>query len=85
MIAIDEIYNLIHSLLTIKEDSPSTTIFYSHFFRKCRDKGLFDKIVQHIWHIAQSNLGVKNMQDLFERVVPLNFEDEGVRRMFFDL
>ncbi|HZC50274.1 MAG TPA: hypothetical protein VE244_14575 [Nitrososphaeraceae archaeon] len=82
----NEIFHLLDSVLfKIKEDSPSTTIFYSHFFRKCRDRGVFDKLIQHIWYIAHTNLGITNMQDLFERVVDLGFEDEDIRRMFFDL
>ncbi|MCC2647387.1 MAG: hypothetical protein K0R16_190 [Nitrososphaeraceae archaeon] len=82
----DEIFHLLDSVFfKIKEDSPSATIFYSHFFRKCRDRGVFDKLIQHIWHIAHTNLGITNMQDLFERVVDLGFEDEDIRQMFFDL
>jgi hypothetical protein len=85
MSAIDEIYKIIQLLLTINEDSPSAIIFYSYFFRKCRDRGVFDKLVQHIWHIAHANLDITNMQDLFERVADLGFEDQDIRRMFFDL
>jgi hypothetical protein len=82
----NEVFNLLDSVFfKIKDDSPSATIFYSHFFRKCRDRGLFDKLVQHIWYIAHMNLGIKNMQDLFQRVVDLGFEDENMRRNFFNL
>lgn len=82
----NEIFHLLDSVFfKIKEDSSSATFFYSHFFRKCRDRGVFDKLVQHIWHISHANLGITNMQDLFECVVDLSFEDEDLRRKFFDL
>lgn len=82
----NEIFHLLDSVFfKIKEDSSSSIIFYSNFFRKCRDRGVFDKLVQHIWYIAHANLGITNMQDLFERVADLGFEDQDIRRMFFDL
>ena len=84
-IAIDEVYNLIHSLLTIKEDSPSTTIFYYHFFRNCWEKRVFDKLIQRILNIADSNRAIKNIRELFECLVDLGFKDEKTRKDFWNI
>ena len=44
-----EIFNLFDfTFFKTEENSASTAIFYSHFFRKCKEKGIFDILVTHI-------------------------------------
>jgi hypothetical protein len=81
----NEIFNLIDSLLTVKEDSSSATSFYSQFFRKCKEKGAFGEIVQHIIDVLHSKHIINSMQELFEHVADLGFKDEKIRRDFMDL
>ena len=61
------------------------TIFYSHFFKRCRDKGVFNKLIEHIVDVAYSNLGIRNMRELFDHVVHLDFKEGKTRRYFLDL
>jgi hypothetical protein len=82
----NELFCLLDSVFfKVEQNSSCATIFYSHFIKKCRDKGVFNKLIEHIVNIAHSNLRIKNMQDLFARVADLGFEDEDIGRMFFDL
>jgi hypothetical protein len=82
----NQIFSLLDTtFFKIGEDSSSTIVFYSHFFKKCRDKGVFDVLVQHISDVAHSNSDAKDMRELFKRVVGLGLKDERLRKDFMDL
>ena len=82
----NELFYLLDSVFfKVQENSSSATIFYSHFFKRCRDKGVFNKLIEHIVDIAHSNLGLRNMSDLFYHVVHLDFKEGETRRYFLDL
>jgi hypothetical protein len=82
----DEIFCLLDSIFfKVEENSLSATIFYSHFIKKCRDKGIFNKLIEHIVDVAHSNHDIKNMRDLFEHVMDLDFKERETRRYFLDL
>src|SRR5215212_3224518 len=82
----NELFYLLDSVFfKVQENSSSATIFYSHFFKRCRDKGVFNKLIEHIVDIAHSNLGIRNMSDLFDHVVHLDFKEAETRRYFLDL
>jgi hypothetical protein len=73
----DEIYNLFEIIYRIKEDSPSTTIFYAHLFKKCKEKGHFGHIVSFFRKVVNSNIPLKNMFDLFNEALFLIFNYPG--------
>lgn len=79
------LYLLDSVFFKVQQNSSSAIIFYSHFIKKCRDKGVFNKLIEYIVDIAHSNLGIKNMRDLFEHVVDLGFKEGETRRYFLDL
>jgi hypothetical protein len=82
----NELFCLLDSVFfKVEQNSSSATIFYSHFIKKCKDKGLFSKLIEHIVDVAHSNHGVKNMRDLFEHVMDLDFKEGETRRYFLDL
>jgi hypothetical protein len=82
----NEIYNIIDSTFKIEEGSSSITIFYSYFFRKCWEKRVFDKLIQHILDIAHSKShAINNIHELFEHLVDLGFKDEKTRKDFWNI
>jgi hypothetical protein len=82
----NEIYNIVDSSFKIEEDSSSYTIFYSHFFIKCWQKRVFDKLIQHILDIAHSKShAINNIRELFEHLVDLGFKDEKTRKDFWNI
>jgi hypothetical protein len=42
----NEIYDLISIIFMVDENSPSSTVFYSKFFKKCNDRQVFGDIVK---------------------------------------
>ena len=85
-IASNELFYLLDSVyFKVQQNSSSATIFYSHFFKRCRDKGVFNKLIEHIVDIAHSNLGIRKMSDLFYHVVHLDFKEGETRRYFLNL
>ena len=82
----DLIFNLLDSFfLKIRADSSSTAVFYSLFFRKCKEKGVFDVLVRHIVDVAHNIHNLTDMQTLFEHVVDLGIRDKRGRKDFIFL
>lgn len=79
------IYDILESLL-MKRDSPSyTNIFFSFFLRKCKDKGLFRKLIQQLQNILNTDDNIIRIQDLLVYILKLNYPDASIRMKFFDL
>jgi hypothetical protein len=83
----DKIFQFIDSHLKINDDSPSSIIFYSQLFRKCRERAVFDKLVDHIIDILHSKNynRIKNIQELFTYTVDLGFGDKHTKGKFMTL
>jgi hypothetical protein len=64
-----DIYEVLDLAFRIKEDSSSAVIFYSGLFQNCKDKGIFDKLVERIHYITNSNSNIINAADLLQRAV----------------
>jgi hypothetical protein len=73
----NEIYDWFQIIYRIKEESPSTTIFYAHLFKKCKEKGHFGYIVSLFRKVVNSNMPLKNMFDLFNEPLFLIFNYPG--------
>ena len=87
---LQSVYNKIFSLLDsaflgIEEETRSTVIFYSQFFRKCREKRAFDSLVKHIANTAHSNSPLDDMRRLFERAMDFALTDKGAREKLMRL
>jgi hypothetical protein len=73
----NEMYDWFQIIYRIKEDSPSTIIFYAHLFKKCKEKGQFEFIVTLFRKVINSNILLKNMFDLFNEALLLIFNYPG--------
>ena len=47
-------YCLVNLVFKINENSLASNIFYSNMFKKCKDKGVFDKFVDCVHHIINN-------------------------------
>jgi hypothetical protein len=81
----NEIFNLLCLIFPIKEDSPASAVFYSKFFRKCKDKEVFRKIVNLIGKVLSGGAPIVSIIDLFRHVLQLDFEDRESRDYFNNL
>ena len=62
----NEIFNILCTIFPAKEGSTSTTVFYSNFFKKCKENGVFEYIVVLFRDIvAHITSPVPEMEDLF--------------------
>jgi predicted lactoylglutathione lyase len=59
----------------ITKDSASSVVFYSHFFRKCKEKKMFDILVSHIAQVAHSAHRLNDMRALVEHAMDLGLHD----------
>jgi len=76
----DEIYNLFSTIFRIEEDSTSTTIFYSKFFERCKEKQVFEYIVMLLRDtLAHGTKNIPEVEDLFRRVFIFGFKDKELR------
>jgi hypothetical protein len=64
-----DIYEVLDQAFKIKEDSSSAVIFYSTLFQNCKDKGIFDKLVERTYYITNSNSNIISATDLMRRSV----------------
>jgi hypothetical protein len=65
---------LVNSVFKVKENSVASNIFYSNLLKKCKDKGVFDKFVDHVHHIINNTHdGITSVLNLFGRVVSFAF------------
>lgn len=79
------IYDILESIL-IRRESPSyINIFYFSFIRKCKDQGLFRKLIQQLQHILNTDDNIMNIQVLLFYTANLNYPDIVTRREFYKL
>jgi hypothetical protein len=71
-----DIYRVLDLAFKIKKDSSSAVIFYSTLFQNCKNKGIFDKLVERIHYITNSNSNIINATDLLQRAVYHAFFDK---------
>jgi hypothetical protein len=73
----DEIYDLLQLMFKIKENSSSSTILYSNFFKKCKEKGVFRDIVSLFGENLRSNRRYFiNVLELIRATLRLNFKNK---------
>jgi hypothetical protein len=65
----NEIYNWFEIIFRVDEYSPSFTIFYANFFKRCKEKGQFESIVSLFRSILRSTTWLTNPFDLFNEVL----------------
>jgi hypothetical protein len=65
----EDIFNLLRLAFRTEKDSSGAVIFYSTLFQKCRDKGIFDKLVERMHYIINSESNIINATDLLQRAV----------------
>ena len=63
-----EIYDLCNSTLG-KKDSPASNVFYFRLYQKCKEKGIFYKVVERIHHIINSNSEITGITGLLYRAM----------------
>ena len=80
----DEIYNLLQLMFKIKENSSSSsTILYSNFFKKCKEKGVFGDIVSLFGeNLSSEKRYFINVLELIRVTLRLNFKDEDKNIIF---
>ena len=61
-------YELICSVLR-KKESPASNIFYLKLYEKCKERGIFHKVVERIHHIINSNTKITDVTDLLYRAM----------------
>jgi hypothetical protein len=67
-----EIYQEIYNLITLtlgKKESPASNIFYFKLYQKCKERGIFHKVVERIHHIIISNNGITGITGLLYRAM----------------
>jgi hypothetical protein len=67
--AINQLYNLFQH--HFRNNSSSTDIFYSIYYRKCREQGLFGEFVDRIKNLLESDVPIMNKQGFFQRLLIL--------------
>jgi len=71
-----EVYDLIQSIFRTGRYAPSSSIFYSEFFKMCRKCGRFQDIVDLIRTTLTSNDPViTTIAEFFQQIQQLNFSD----------
>jgi hypothetical protein len=81
-----EIYDLLCNIFTIEDNliSTSSSIFYSKFLKKCKEKGVFENIVILFRDtLVRIDRSIVEVVDLFLHVFWLDFKDIE-RRTFFN-
>jgi hypothetical protein len=63
-----DIYELIYSALG-KKESPASNIFYLNLYEKCKERGIFYKVVERIHYIINSNNEITGITDLLYRAM----------------
>ena len=82
----DEIYNILCTLFPVEEDSTATVIFFSKFFKKCKEKEVFDHIVMLFRdRLTQNTRPIVEMVDLFRLVFIFGFKDDVTRDYIYRL
>src|SRR5919198_6701197 len=63
-----DMYELICSALR-KKESPASNIFYLKLYEKCKERGIFYKVVERIHHVINSNNEITGITDLLYRAM----------------
>ena len=71
-----DLYQILDSAFEIKGNSSAAVIFYSTLFQNCKEKGIFDKLVERIHYIINSDSNIVNMIDLLQRALYSAFFDK---------
>jgi hypothetical protein len=64
-----DIYEVFHFVYKIKNNSPAPDIFYSIFIQKCREKGIFDRLVHRIYLLLNWDYGIESFPGLLYRAI----------------
>ena len=81
----NRMYELLQSLLAINEESPVTVQFHHRFIEKCRQGNVFDKLVDHMFMLANSGKKLIEINELFKLAMELGFDDREDRKNFLRL
>jgi hypothetical protein len=79
----NEIFDLLCLIFPLKEDSPASSILYSKFFRKCKDRGVFENITVLFREAVSSDIPFISIIDLFQYVLRFKFNDKE-RMIYFN-
>ena len=81
-----KIFDLLDStFFKIYENPRSAIVFYSQFFRKCREERAFDNFVKHLAEIAHSKIRLDGVKAMFERAMDLGMSETRLREKFMRL
>ena len=69
---------LVDSILKIEKDSTSSTIFYSNFYKKCKERGRFDDMVEFFREPLIVGVPIITVRDFFNYVT-------GIENMHMDV
>lgn len=64
----EEIYDLFNSTLG-KKESPASNVFYFRLYDKCKERGIFYKVVERIHHVINSDNGITGIAGLLYRAM----------------
>jgi hypothetical protein len=73
----EQIYNWFKIIYRVNEYSASIVIFYARFFKKCKEKGLFEYVVRLFRLVLVSHIYLRNPSDLFNEALYLIFNYPG--------
>jgi hypothetical protein len=73
----NEIYKWLEIIYKVNQYSPSTIVFCALFFKKCKEKGLFEYIVSLFRNVLVSNIYLRNRFELFNEVLVRIFNYPG--------
>ena len=80
---ISEVYDLIQSIFRTGRYASSSSIFYSDFFKMCKQAGKFQDIVDLIrTTLTSNNPTVTTIGEFIQRIQQLNFNDPGTTIFF---
>ena len=84
-ISFEKLYYYLQLIFPITEDSTASIIFFSKFFKKCKEKELFVNIIYLVKEILDSGRFIKDIVELFRLTLQLNFKDVRERIIFNEL
>jgi hypothetical protein len=79
------VYEVIDSIFKIRELSSSSNIFFSVFFKNCKEKGFFGNIVQHLREILYSGMTVMTVPELLQVAINSGYKDLNESTQFLDI
>lgn len=79
------IYDTLDSLLMNTIEPPYMNIFFSSLFKKCKRSGLFQKLIQQMYDILNTDNIVRSIGELLAYTVSSTYPDSSTRREFFKL